>query len=438
MQNFHVTGGKELSGTITVNSSKNAAVALLAASVMNHGTTTLKNVPQIEEVNRWIELLESIGVQVVRGEGKNERTLTIKPPRKLKLDQMNKQAAKKTRSAILLMGALARDYKSFDIPQAGGCRLGARSVQPHIDALATFGLEIKATAQAFAVTRTKPLKSPGRFALGESGDTVTENAIIAAAQTPGVTEIRFASANYMVQDLCFFLVKCGVKIEGIGTTTLRVHGVGTIKKDVIYEISEDPIEAMFFIALAISTNSELTIERCPYDFIELELTKLRAMGLDVEISPFYKARNKRTDLVDLKIAKSKLVALSDKIEERPFPGINMDNLPFFAVIATRAKGKTLLHDWAYETRPVYFTELNRLGAKVRLLDQHRIQITGPTKLKPVSMSCPPALRPGAVLLVAMLAASGKSTLRNVYMINRGYENLAQRLQALGADIEMSS
>ncbi len=437
MQNFHVTGGKKLSGTITVNSSKNAAVALLAASVMNHGTTILKNVPQIEEVNRWIELLESIGVKVTRGEGKNQRTLTIKPSGKLKLSQMDKKSAKKTRSAILLLGALSRDYKSFSIPQAGGCRLGARSVQPHIDALKTYGLEIAATAHAFTVTRSNPLKSPGRFALGESGDTVTENAIITAAQVKGVTEIRFASANYMVQDLCYFLVKCGVRIDDIGSTTLRVHGVGKIKKDVTYEISEDPIEAMFFIALAISTNSELTIERCPYDFIELELTKLKAMGLMVDISPFYKARNKKTTLVDLKIFKSKLAALPDKIEERPFPGINMDNLPFFAVIATQAKGKTLLHDWAYETRPVYFAELSRLGARVRLLDQHRIQITGPTKLKPTSMSCPPALRPGAVLLVAMLAAPGESVLRNVYMINRGYENLAQRLQALGALIEMS-
>jgi len=432
MQNYVIHGGKKLSGTITVNTSKNAAVALLAASVMNKGVTTLKNMPVIEEVNRWIEVLESLGIKIER----KDRDLIITPPRNIDLATINKSAATKTRSVILLCGALSGTKKNFSLPQVGGCRLGVRSIAPHAQALGVFGIGLKNYAKSLNVSRTSTLKSPGRFALSESGDTVTENALFAAAQTKGITEIRFATANYMVQDVCYFLQACGVKIEGIGTTTLRVHGIGIIDKDVTYALSEDPIEAMFFISVAISTGSTLTIARCPYDFLELELTKLGMMGLQVTIGEMYKAKNKQTTLVDITVHTSKLKALPDKIEERPFPGINMDNLPFFAVIATRARGTTLIHDWAYENRAVYLTELGQLGAKVKLLDQHRVEITGPTTLTNTTMNCPPALRPGAVLLVAMLGARGKSTLKDIYMISRGYENLAKRLQAIGADIEL--
>ncbi len=432
MQNFVIQGGKKLSGTITVNTSKNAAVALLAASVMNHGTTRLKNMPHIEEVNRWVEVLESVGMDM-QWKG---RDLTITPPKEIDINAIDRNAAGKTRSVILLCGALAGSLKEFALPQVGGCRLGARSIGPHAQAIESFGVTLKARAHSLDIARKGALKSPGRFALSESGDTVTENALFVAAQTKGVTEIRFASANYMVQDVCYFLKACGVKIEGIGTTTLRVHGIGIINKDVTYTLSEDPIEAMFFIAVAIATGSSFTIARCPYDFIELELTKLRMMGLEYKMGDFYKAHNKATTLVDITIEKSRLKALPDKIEERPFPGINMDNLPFFAVIAAKARGTTLLHDWAYENRAIYFTELSKLGANVKLLDQHRVEVTGPTKLSSAKMSCPPALRPGAVLLVAMLGARGESVLKDVYMINRGYENLAQRLQSIGASIEM--
>lgn len=432
MQDFVIRGGKKLSGSISVNTSKNAAVALLAASCLNRGITTLRGVPDIEEVNRWLEILESIGVRITRT-GKNIR---LEPPKKFPLAQMNKKAAMKTRSVILLLGALTGHNKEFAIPQQGGCRLGTRTVTPHMHALAKFGVTIKARGHDFFVSREVPLKSPGRFALYESGDTVIENALFVAAQTKGITEIRMATANYMVQDVCFFLQKCGVKIEGIGTTTLKVHGVGIVKQDVTYDISEDPIEAMFFISLAIATKSTLLIKRCPIDFIELELTKLEAMGLVFSTQKSYKAKNGKTDLVDLQVQPSRLKALPDKIEARPFPGLNIDNLPFFGVIAAVAHGSTLIHDWVYENRAVYLMELKRLGVKAKLLDPHRIVIDGPTTFKPVSMACPPALRPGAVLLVAMLAARGTSRLKDIYMINRGYENLAQRLQAIGANIQI--
>ena len=159
------------------------------------------------------------------------------------------------------------------------------------------------------------------------------------------------------------------------------------------------------------------------------------MGLNYEITPEYKAKNNQTRLVDLSIKKSHLVAAKDKLHSMPFPGVNMDNLPFLGLIATMATGRTLVHDWSYENRAIYFTELSKLGAKIDLIDMHRVYITGPTKWKPADLISPPALRPSVVVLLAMLAADGTSVLRDIYSINRGYEELANRLNTLGANIE---
>ena len=204
-----------------------------------------------------------------------------------------------------------------------------------------------------------PKLTPGEFALYESGDTVTENAIMAAALIPGKTVIKFASANYQVQDLCFFLQKLGVKIDGVGTTTITIHGVKKIKKDITYYLAEDPIDSMFFIAVAAVTKSAITIKRCPIDFLEIELLKLKKMGFKYTLGKKYKAFNGKTNLVDIKTFPSDLVALHDKIESRPYPGLNIDNLPFFAVIATQAEGQTLIHDWVYEKRAIHYKELDQ-------------------------------------------------------------------------------
>lgn len=429
MQYFEIEGGKKLSGEITVNGSKNAAVAILAASVMNHGTTTLKNVPQIEEVNRWIEILESIGMQIE----KKGKTLVLTSPKMFALRSINKEAAEKTRSAIMLISSLSGRHRKYSIPQTGGCKLGERTIKPHLYALEDYGIDIISTNEGFDISAYS-LKPSESNVLYESGDTVTETAIMAAAQIPGKTVIKMATSNYMVQDLCFFLEKLGVKFKGIGTTTLEVCGKKKLKKNITYEISEDPIEAMFFLSLAITTKSELVVKRCPIEFLELEILKLEKMGQKFEIVRRYKSRNKRTKLVDIRIIPSKLKALKDKIHALPFPGLNMDNLPFFVPIAMMASGKTLIHDWVYENRAVYFTELNRLGGNITLIDSHRVEITGPTKLQGADLMSPPALRPAAIMLVAMIGARGKSILRGVYSINRGYEDLENRLQGIGVNI----
>ena len=431
MEYFKISGGRSLKGSITVNGSKNATVAVLAASVMNQGKTVLKNVPQIEEVNRWTEVLESIGMEIK----KDGHTLTLIPPKKFAIDKIDKKAAERTRSAIMLISSLAGQNTDYFIPQAGGCKLGSRTIKPHLYALENYGIDITTKKNGFHISIDK-LQPNKNNVLYESGDTVTETAIMAAAQIPGKTVIKMATSNYMVQDLCFYLESLGVKIKGIGTTTLEIRGKKKIKKNVEHTISEDPIEAMFFLSLAITTKSELMVKRCPIEFLELELLKLEKMGQKYVIKKTYKSYNKKTQLVDIKMIPSKLTALEDKIHALPFPGLNMDNLPFFVPIAMIAKGTTLIHDWVFENRAVYFTELNRLGANITLIDSHRIEVTGPSKLKSADLTSPPALRPAAIMLVGMLGAKGESILRDVYSINRGYEDLEKRLQSIGADIEL--
>lgn len=428
--NFRVEGGHKLSGHIVTKTSKNAAVALLCASLLNRGTTTLRQVARIEEVNRIIEVLNSIGVKT---RWFNESDLEITPPARLKLEEMDIAAAKKTRSIIMFLGPLLHQYKQFELPFAGGCSLGERTIEPHLDGLKPFGLEVHTVTGKYKAT-TNAIKPERTLVLSERGDTVTENVLMAAALNDGITTIRNASPNYMVQDLCFYLEKLGVKIDGIGTTTLTVQGLRDINKNVEYAPAEDPIEVMSFIAAAIVTKSEITIERAPIEFLEIDLKFLENMGFEYEISDEYIALNGRTRLVDITTKPSTLVASVDKIHPMPFPGLNIDNLPFFALIAATAKGRTLIHDWVYENRAIYLTELTKLNAKVELVDPHRIYLEGPTKWRPAEIVTPPALRPAVVILLAMLAADGVSTLRNVYSINRGYEDLARRLNSLGAKI----
>ncbi|MDB5195342.1 MAG: UDP-N-acetylglucosamine 1-carboxyvinyltransferase [Parcubacteria group bacterium] len=429
--NFKIEGGHPLSGTIETNRSKNGAVALLAASLLNKGTTTLKKVPQIEEVNRLIEILESIGVKIER----TDHTIVITPPETLSLDTIDRDAAVRTRSILMFIGPLLHHFASFDIPQSGGCDFGTRSVRPHLWALERFGVSIEALTDRFVVTHGA--LTPATIVLQESSDTATENALFAAARIPGTSIIKYASANYQVQEVCAFLRQLGVTIEGIGTTTLTVTGVQEINMDVECTVAEDPTDAMFFIATAATTNSELTITRAPIEFLEIELSILEKMNLRFTVTDAGVSENGVTKLADIHVFPSELVAFPERIHPRPYPGLNIDNLPFFAVIATQAKGDTLINDWVYEKRAIYYTELDNLGATTLLLDPHRIQITGPKRLRGADIVAPPALRPASILIIAMLAARGQSLLRNVYIVNRGYEALASRIQSIGGHIEQA-
>lgn len=426
-----IEGGHKLSGTIVTNGSKNAAMGLLCASLLNQGKTVLHNMPKIEEVFRMLEVLSSIGVSI-KWTG---NSLELQPPKKISLTKLNIEAAIKTRSVIMLMGPLVHIFKNFSLPLAGGCKLGARTVRPHLYALENLGISIETRHNNYEVTVKKLAAS--EVVLYEMGDTVTENILMAASKISGKTTIKLASANYMVQDVCHFLQKLGVSIEGVGTSTLTVSGKSVINETVEYFVGEDPIESMFFLSLAATTKSSIVIERCPVDFLELELLKLEKMGFKYKILKRYKSTNGFTNLVDIQTSPSNLVALEEKIHPLPSAmGINIDNLNFFVPVATQAQGTTLIYDWAYEDRAIHYLELNKLRADIKLADSHRVFITGPSELKGAEVVCPPALRPAAIILIAMLAAKGTSILRNNYSISRGYEDLPGRLKKLGAKIEV--
>jgi UDP-N-acetylglucosamine 1-carboxyvinyltransferase len=431
---LRVTGGRQLSGSVTVKSSKNAAVALLCASLLNRGRTTLRNVARIVEVDRILDVLRSIGVAASWDASGRDLTLTV--PEQLDLDGIDAAAARRTRSIIMFLGPLLHRAEQFRLPYAGGCDLGTRTVEPHMIALRPFGLEVEARAGEYHAAVT-PTAAPTRtIVLTERGDTVTENALLAAARHDGTTTIRNASSNYMVQDLCLYLQLLGVGIEGLGTTTLVVHGRPVLDADVDYTISEDPVEAMSLLTAGIVTDSELTVRRAPIEFLEIELAVLAEMGLRYELSAEYTAANGHTRLTDITISPSTLHAPIDKVHPMPFPGLNIDHLPFFAVIAAHASGSTLIHDWVYDNRAIHLSDLTRLGADVRLLDPHRVLVTGPTHWSSAEVVCPPALRPAVCVLLAMLAAKGTSVLRNVDIIARGYEHLYERLVEMGASIEV--
>jgi UDP-N-acetylglucosamine 1-carboxyvinyltransferase len=429
---FQVNGGKELSGSIVTNTSKNGAMGLICAALLNKGTTTLFGIPRIEEVNRILEVLHSIGI---KAQFKEDGALVIDRPKVINLATINAESASRTRTILMFLGALIHEYDSFSLPHSQGCTLGTRTINPHLQGLSRFGVDIEVTDNTYLVKTEFVNEKEIEIIMSEASDTGAELLLIAAAKFDGITTIKYAPSNYMVQEVCYFLEKLGIKIEGIGTHILKIYGTPNINQKVTYHNSEDPIESMMFISAGICTKSEITVLRSPIEYLELEMYKLEKMGAKFEKSAIYFSKNGKTKLVDIKVLKTdKLVTLTDKISCGAYPDINIDNLPFFVPICALANGKSLIHDWVYENRAIYFTELNRLNANISLADPHRVYVQGVEAFKPAQVVCPPALRPAMIILIAMLSAKGVSVLRNVYSIKRGYEDIANRLNQLGADI----
>ena len=358
---LRVEGGRKLSGSIDVKTSRTPGWRCCAPRCSTRAAPPCARWPGSKRCTASSRCSTASGCKTRWLNSDND--LEIVPPAKFELDTLDLDAARRTRSIIMFLAPLMRQEKQFELPYAGGCALGTRTVEPHMIALRPFGVQVEATAGSYHVEVDPAVRPQRPIVLTERGDTVTENALMAAARNEGVTVIRNASSNYMVQDLCFFLTELGVKIEGIGTTTLTVHGVPMIRKDVDYAPSEDPIEAMSLVTAAIVTGSEITVKRVPIEFMEIELALLSEMGLEFDQTPEYFAANGRTRLVDVTIHPSQLHAPLDKIHPMPFPGLNIDNLPFFALIAATAEGSTLIHDWVYDNRALYLTELTKLGSQ---------------------------------------------------------------------------
>lgn len=437
---WKVHGGRELSGSITTNGSKNSALAILCASLLTTEQITLTNVPYISDVFDMVSILRSIGL-IISWRDKN--TLQLKRSSLVDLSKLDKQAARRARTVILLAPGIALDHGTFSLPTPRGCQLGDRTLEPHIDALGQLGLQVTWQSDEIRVTRvTQDIRTDCTVTLLESGDTVTENAILTAValKKESVT-IRNASCNYMVQDLCHFVQKLGgVSIEGIGSPLLRIRRhESQILRPLSFSILEDPIEAFFFVAAAAVTKSNIRIKCVPFEFISLELRLLKKMGLDITEGPQYPSKSRTITLCDLEIKgrDCSLTSLHLKIHPNIYPfGVNVDNLPAFGPIAALSNGETLLHDWMYEQRAPYFALLEAFGIDVHLIDNHRVQITGRTILQPAMCRLPSALRPASMLLLAALAANGTSLLENFDVLQRGYEDFKGRLGEIGARIDV--
>jgi UDP-N-acetylglucosamine 1-carboxyvinyltransferase len=429
MSNFRVEGGYNLSGSIKTSAGKNSPIAILFASLLVRGVVTLRNISHVAEIDRVLEMLESVGV-VVRWV--DSTTLRLDTTPDIDMDNIDRVACRATRVALLFLGALATRKEIYKIYKSGGCELGERTVRPHLYALNKFGIQVTSVDGYYDVYNDDVKAND--IVMYEAGDTATENAILAATLAPGKSTIKFASANYMVQDMCHFLCTAGAQISGIGTSTITVSGVTELHSDVSYDIMPDPVDAMAWVSLGITTGSTLTVEHCPIDFIELELEHLKIMGQSLDISEKYKSASGHFDLVDIGIRPSALTALPDKLHPLPYPGINIDSIPLFVPILAKAEGASLVHDWVYENRAIYYLELQKLGVKMILLDPHRVIIEGPSNLVAGEITCPPAIRPGMAILITMLAAKGTSLLSQVYPIDRAYDNLLERLQSVGAHI----
>jgi len=415
MSQFIIKGGKALRGEIEVRGAKNAATPILAATLLTKEECIIDNIPKILDVLRLIEILQSMGVDL---EWLGEHKLRIQA-KDLSLAKMNKVNISKMRSSILLAGPLLARLGETTIARPGGCKIGVRPIDTHLQALENLGAKIQQRKDAYFL---KTEKLTGKeFVMSEFSVTATENALMTAVLAKGQTTMYCAASDIYIQDLVKFLNKMGAKIQGIGTHTLKIQGVKKLH-GAKHKIIPDPIEMGTFVCLAAATRSNIVIRNFKPEFLKIELLKYKQAGVNFEI-------NKS----QIKIMPSKQLKAVN-VHNMPHPGFTADLLQPFAVLMTQAQGTSLIHDWMYEKRQKYVDDLNKMGANCTICDPHRVLITGPTPLNGQEITSYD-IRSGATLIIAALVAQGQSVISEIEQVDRGYEKIEERLQKLGADIQ---
>ena len=417
---FVVNGGKRLEGEVEVRGFKNAATPILAATLLTERPCVIKNLPLIGDVLNFIGIIESIGSKV---EWLDARTVRITNDN-IDPSKLNKDLVCKMRSSILLLGPILSRFGSIEMKTPGGCHIGVRPMDVHFDAFKTLGFDVKydEADDVYSLNRTGDVKS-SEVVLSEFSVTATENILMFGALNPGLT-IKIAALEPHIEDLSKFLWALGAKISGIGTHTLYVEKGLETGGEVEHVIMNDPIEAGTFMALGFTTKSDIVISGAPVETLTLPLLKFKEMGCSFSVEG-----NK----IVVEGSKSNLVA-TKKIEVRPYPGFPSDLQAPFGVLATQAEGETMIFDTLYEGRLKYLYELEKMGATIEILDPHRGIIKGPTKLVGTEVESID-LRAGATLIIAALAAEGRTVLNNAEQIDRGYEKIEERLAKIGAEIE---
>ncbi len=418
-EKFIIQGGKKLSGTIDVRGAKNVTFPVLAAALLSKEECVISNIPLIEDVFRMLEIMESMQVKIV---WKGKRTLKINA-KDLDPAKIKGEIVRKFRGSILLIGPLLARFGEVSFPYPGGCIIGARPIDTHLDAFSQLGVEITSQNKSFKFKFNKEkFKEDKEVILNEFSVTATENIMLFAASLPKKVTLKIADSDYQIQELAKVLKKMGAKIKGAGTHTITIQGAKKMK-GVKYKIIGDPIEAGTFILMAAATKSPITIKNVELGYLEFFLKRLRVFGVPYEITA------KKT----IKVKPWKTLKI-DKIQSLPYPGMPSDLQSAFGVLSTQAKGSTLIHDPLYEGRLKYLEGLIKMGADIIFADPHRAIINGPSRLYGSDLGVFD-LRGGAALIVAALIAEGESIVNNVYQVDRGYEKIEKRLRKLGADIK---
>ena len=419
---YIVEGGHSLSGTIRPSGNKNAALPIVAAALLSDQPVSLDNVPRIRDVEVLVELIKTTGASA-EWTGRNSLAIHAREVSAEKLDPV---MAAQIRGSILLAAPLLARCGSLELPPPGGDVIGRRRLDTHFLALQALGAEFD-VGRTFKL-RTKGLKGADVF-LDEPSVTGTENAVTAAVAAKGTTVLRNAASEPHVQDLCHFLVALGGSIEGIGTNTITIHG-GRPLGGATHSIGPDHIEVGSFIGLAAVTNSAIRIQDAGVEHLRSMLMGFERLG----VYPRIDGRDLVIDKDQPRKIQTDLGGHVPKLEDQPWPAFPADVMSIAIVTATQCEGVILMFEKMFESRLFFVDKLIGMGARIVLCDPHRALVIGPSKLHGASVESPD-IRAGMAMLLAALAAEGTSTIDNVRQIERGYERIDERLNALGARIK---
>jgi len=407
---FVINGGKKLEGEIEVGIAKNAALKILAASILTDKPVKLPKMPNIEDVDRMKELLIDLGAKFsdsfINSAG-------------IKKTDLNYKIADRFRASIVLTGPILARYGKVSFPHPGGCTLGKRPIDFFIDGFSAFGAKVKKRGDIFTVTSKKLIGN--KFVFPTISVTGTENLMMMAVLAQGKTILKNAACEPEIENLAAFLNSLGAKISGAGMPSIEINGVKELNGGA-WNGFPDRIESGTFIILAIASKSNIKIKNCHPEHLEVLLSLLKKAGADLEIG---------ADYVIVKPVRN-LRAID--VKTREYPGLATDLQAPLTVLLTQANGISLVHETIYEGRLFYTDILNQMGANIIMADPHRVIVQGPSKLRGKKINSPD-IRAGMALIIAALLAKGQSIVDNIYQIDRGYEKIDERLQALGADIK---
>lgn len=417
MPKFLIKGGAKLSGEISVKGAKNSALKIIPASILSKKPITIKNLPEIEDVDRSLELLESLGAIVTKT--KNSVTIDTSP---IKDSILEPKLADKFRGSIMFVGPMLARYGKVKFPHPGGCVIGAggRPIDLFLEGYQAFGAEIKEDhGNFYEITSTK-LK-PADYFFPFVSVTATESMLMTAAIIPGKTVLKNCAMEPEIEALAEYLNKQGAKIKGAGSPTITIEGTKNLKAST-FTVIPDRIETGSFAILAAASNSEITIKDCDPEHIMTLLMILKKIGVNFEIGKNF-----------IQMKKSGKLSACD-IKTHEYPGFATDLQSPYVVLMTQAHGSSMIHETIYDGRLVWTDMLSQMGANINMCDPHRIIVQGPTKLCGKHLVSPD-LRAGIALVIAGLIAEGKTEIDNIYQIDRGYEKIEERLQKIGAKIK---